>query len=150
MKAYHYSKNRFKKFNKAMIGNNVDNGYFGKGFYFWDDRNEAENYCSQFGVYIYDVELSIKAFIIDLDNDLIEIVKSIGFNKNKEAEYIDIIENYGEIETSEWFEDSGIEKILADRGFSAVIIKNRRNISCDEICVFDAGCIEIINVEKIK
>lgn len=151
LEAYHYSSKGFDAFDNLKMGSNVDGGYFGKGFYFWSDRDEAEHYGSRFGNYVYDCEIvGIKPFFIDLDNNLADIVKSIGFDKPIENKYLDLISEYGEIETTGYFEDSGIEKVLQAKGFNAIIIKNRSNIYGDEICVFDAANIKITETENLQ
>ena len=41
---YHGTNGKFKKFSKSKIGSHTDNGVYGKGFYFTDDKNQTYKY----------------------------------------------------------------------------------------------------------
>lgn len=56
VKAYHGTDSKFKEFDPNFLGTKTDPGFFGWGFYFLDDKNNAKRW----GKYVITVEIHLK------------------------------------------------------------------------------------------
>lgn len=147
MKVYHATSEKFEKFDNKFIGQ-TDDGYFGKGFYFCDDYNDA---CTirmhQQSSYIMTCKVSDNLYELDLSNEeeAINEFPASDDIKNQMREVMECNESFFKIGAGEGF---GIEEILKDAGFDGIVIRNRFDSSYTEVVIFDEKDIEIIEIEE--
>ena len=138
---YHGTNGRFKKFNKSKIGSHTDNGVYGRGFYFTDDKNQTYKYGkNQFACHL-NIENPLvlgRGGEYDSFTDYSNKRKGIPEIRNRED-----YEKYGHLMATQ---EEGMNFLKQD-GYDGIII-HPYNGAETEYVVFEPEQIEIIGQIK--
>lgn len=136
---YHVSPNKFDRFDLSRIGDTTDNGWFGWGIYFFEDKKDALDFSFRFN------ESNIYEVIVKLGKNLNLTDSSIP-NNVKEAlrEYNVIVDDIWDIQSFCLEKDENskiITKILIGLGYDSVRLGMMNSV---EILIFnDENIIKI-------
>jgi len=151
MEVYHSTNSKFETFENPFMGMN-DEGYFGRGFYFVEDWQDAKSLQSQAKYrYFMTCEVSENLYELDLE-DGDSAINSFPASDEIKAKMREIAEYEGNcFFKSGAGEGFGLEKFLKEAGFDGAIVRHRfANSGYTEIVVFDAKDIKITEIEDEK
>lgn len=143
---YHGTSRDFDEFSSKRIGENTgNNGLFGEGFYFTQNKALSESYAN--GGNVYSVKVNIENPFnwnsIKTEADFNDFQKKIGVKGitwNKTEKQIHVITDAAT--------EKAFTKALKKQGFDGVVYKYKSGAK--EIVAFNAKQIKIIDKEKVK
>lgn len=150
MKVYHATNSKFEKFDNRFL-NSRDEGYFGEGFYFVDEKLHAWDIQRQLeSRYLLTCNVTGNLYDLDLEDEE-SAIANFPAPEEVKKKMLECIEYNGSFFKAGCGEGFGLEKYLKAAGFDGVRVLNRLAsvglTNYVEVVVFDAKDIEITEIE---